>query len=221
MRFIPHTQERGDICYCMKKKDWTNQKYCRLTFIQPTEERTKSNRILWELRCDCGTIISADAYAVRSGHTSSCGCLRIENASYNASLGNHRKYDPIISSARRVWTVNRYSEECDFETFFTLSQKNCFYCNRPPTRIYNAAMTTPSNFTGERQLQHGNFTYNGLDRIDSAKGHEPSNVVPCCFDCNKAKSALSSDEFLRLIELIYNHRVALTKTHSPIPDPKT
>lgn len=33
----------------------------------------------WKVRCDCGEIFEVTATNVKSGHTKSCGCLRIEN----------------------------------------------------------------------------------------------------------------------------------------------
>lgn len=33
----------------------------------------------------------------------------------------------------------------------------------------------------------GDLNNVGLDRVDNTKGHEQSNVVPCCYDCNCAR----------------------------------
>lgn len=35
----------------------------------------------------------------------------------------------------------------------------------------------------------------GIDRIDSSKGYESSNVVPACEQCNKAKLDYTPQEF--------------------------
>lgn len=39
----------------------------------------------------------------------------------------------------------------------------------------------------------------GLDRIDNNRGHEIGNVVPCCYDCNVARSNNFSMEEMKLI----------------------
>src|SRR3990172_1274719 len=38
----------------------------------------------------------------------------------------------------------------------------------------------------------------GLDRRDSKIGYILGNIVPCCWTCNKAKSAMSDQEFVDL-----------------------
>lgn len=43
----------------------------------------------------------------------------------------------------------------------------------------------------------------GIDRLDSLKGYEKSNSVPCCTKCNFAKSTMTVDEFKEHITLIY------------------
>jgi hypothetical protein len=43
-----------------------------------------------------------------------------------------------------------------------------------------------------------NFTRpNGIDRVDNTLGYELGNVIPCCSVCNRAKSNLPLDYFLR------------------------
>src|ERR1700734_2751344 len=113
----------------MKRKDFTNRKYNRLTFVRLSDRRTKDNRLLWEVLCDCGTTTLVDSYSVSSGHTKSCGCLVSETAPKNSKLGK-RKYDPITTSARRVWTTSTYRQDCEFEVFLEMSQKDCHYCGR-------------------------------------------------------------------------------------------
>lgn len=55
------------------------------------------------------------------------------------------------------------------------------------------------------QKTEGNFTYNGLDRIDSSKGHTLDNVVTCCATCNYMKRSMTHDEFIDHIDKVYNH----------------
>lgn len=185
-------------------KNWANQKFYRLTLIKATSAKRRSS-ILWEALCDCGNITLVIPYEVRSGNTTSCGCFKRELLKQIGSENGKkcRKYNPIISSARVVWS---HYKDCSFELFLKLSQQNCFYCGREPHRTWNVGSKKKSGYyNSEYQNINGNFTYNGIDRIDSSKGHSEDNIVPCCWDCNKAKMDLSLSKFINLIELIYHN----------------
>ena len=59
-------------------KDLTGQKIHRLTFLEFVG-RNETRNARWKVRCECGTIFEVTATNVKSGHTKSCGCYRIEN----------------------------------------------------------------------------------------------------------------------------------------------
>jgi hypothetical protein len=183
-----------------KFKDFTGQTFNDLTFIKPTND-TYRGSVIWELRCGCGNIITKAACYVIRGITKSCGCKTSE---LRAEVGaRSRKLDPRISSARSIWR-RVYNDGCDFETFMILSQQPCTYCGSLPHRIFNVYDLD------KRHPKRGeaDFIYNGLDRIDNSKGHLPSNVVPCCTNCNMMKASLSVDAFIDHIKLIYDHQMA-------------
>lgn len=54
------------------------QKFGRLTALQRLGSRDK--KVFWAFKCDCGTVVEMAATFVVRGHTSSCGCLRIERS---------------------------------------------------------------------------------------------------------------------------------------------
>ena len=58
------------------KEDIAGKKYNRLTLVRPAYK--KGTRWIWECLCDCGNITFLESYAVKSGHTKSCGCLYLE-----------------------------------------------------------------------------------------------------------------------------------------------
>lgn len=180
-------------------KDWTGQKFGRLTFIKPTAQKS-SMGIKWETLCDCGKTTIVSPRNVKGigpqAKTQSCGCLGREQ---------RRLYDPVESSARDVH--RRYNDgDISFEDFYRLSQQACHYCGALPSTTYNYG-SRPSRLARTSALQQtqGNFIYNGLDRVDSSKGHTLDNVVPCCWLCNLWKSRLSVEEFLLHNERIYLH----------------
>jgi hypothetical protein len=49
------------------------------------------------------------------------------------------------------------------------------------------------------------LSFNGIDRINSAHGYVPGNVVPCCKVCNFMKQSLTQSEFIDNIRLILKH----------------
>jgi len=180
-------------------KNRTAQKFYKLTFIKPTALR-RNQAIVWEAMCECGNTTFVVPNSVINGTTTSCGCYAI---SVRRQSGlQRRKYNPMISTARAVWLATY--KECEFELFFQKSQEACHYCARPPHRIWNV-MNGGSKSCSSFQKEHGNFIYNGLDRIDSNKTHTPDNIVPCCADCNRAKSDMPLQDFLDLIKKIYDH----------------
>ena len=59
----------------------------------------------------------------------------------------------------------------------------CYYCESPPNN--------------KRTTKYWELVYSGIDRIDSDRGYETTNVVPCCIICNKAKNDLGLGDFVR------------------------
>ena len=67
--------------------DLTGQKYGRLTVLErgPNEfvGKTKIPFVRWVCRCDCGNEVIVRGNDLKSGHTKSCGCLRVDEAVKN------------------------------------------------------------------------------------------------------------------------------------------
>ena len=66
-------------CGCLKIEDLTGRKFGRLTAVQPTEER-RGGAVVWRCVCDCGNMKFVVAKNLKSGRTTSCGCLIRERA---------------------------------------------------------------------------------------------------------------------------------------------
>ena len=61
--------------------DLTNLQFNKLTIVKKSEERTATNKILWECKCSCGNpkTVFVNTQDLKSGHTTSCGeCKRFE-----------------------------------------------------------------------------------------------------------------------------------------------
>ena len=56
-------------------KDITGQRFGMLVAIRKTAER-RNSRVVWECKCDCGNTAFVPAVYLRSGYTTSCGCMQ-------------------------------------------------------------------------------------------------------------------------------------------------
>lgn len=70
-------------CGCLQKlrageanqKDITNQKFGKLTAVEPIG-KTKRSTIIWKCMCECGNTVNVAIDHLTSGNTQSCGCLQ-------------------------------------------------------------------------------------------------------------------------------------------------
>lgn len=70
------------------------------------------------------------------------------------------------------------------EEFLLFWNKPCYYCNSEINTI-------------------------GLDRVDSDKGYEISNIVPCCSRCNMAKSDMNILKYIEhCAKVIHNFKMS-------------
>lgn len=57
------------------------QRFGRLVVLRRLENKMQPNgstKVIWECICDCGNIVNVTDTHLRSGHTTSCGCVRTE-----------------------------------------------------------------------------------------------------------------------------------------------
>ena len=62
-----------------------------------------------------------------------------------------------------------------------------------------------------RRRGNGDYTYNGIDRVDNTRGYTLDNVVPCCFKCNRAKDTMTKEEFLEWVGRVATHSLGTKK----------
>jgi hypothetical protein len=86
--------------------------------------------------------------------------------------------------------IRGYEFNLSMEEFEKLTQMLCHYCGDDPN---NKASTHVST---------GFFYYNGIDRKDNSLGYFKENCVPCCRVCNRAKQAMSYDDFVTWISRV-------------------
>jgi 5-methylcytosine-specific restriction endonuclease McrA len=174
----------------------------RLTVVQKLNKRS-----LYLFRCTCGKEVKAISSRVSSGNTTSCGCLRQDTCS---RMGSHwgkinggkyqkPKLKKGIDAAHRLRrSYMRYARKRKLlfglseSDFIRLTSQDCFYCGRPPASVAR----------GRQKKFRSDYVYNGLDRINNRGNYDINNVVPCCYDCNKAKGARTKTEFLAWIKTV-------------------
>jgi 5-methylcytosine-specific restriction endonuclease McrA len=109
----------------------------------------------------------------------------------------------IIKQRKKPWSLT------DAQAAW-LSQQPCFYCGKKPSQLRKKCI------------------YSGIDRIDSKKGYEIGNVVPCCKSCNIAKNTMTIGQFRDWVTAVYLHwllpninTVSNSKPEQPLVAPKT
>lgn len=168
-------------------KDLTGVRFGRLVALRPIGRDWK-HRILWECKCDCGTVDVWHSHRLSNARrTNSCGCLKRE------AFANRRKE----GSAFKVYLRDIKAQAKKRGLLMTISDEEvknltgmcCHYCGSEPANTLIRGCEK--------------FVYNGIDRIDSALGYESGNVISACGICNLAKKNLSYNMFKSWIKKAY------------------
>ena len=160
------------------------QRFGRLTVIE-RDENNEWSKPQWLCKCDCGEETVVLAANLRKGATKSCGCFRNDLSKERFSLPKGRAaFNNLLKTYKRGARDRGLSWKLSKKQFYKLTKQSCHYCGVSPS----------GSFGGERY--NGNYTFNGVDRVDNGMGYIPKNVVPCCEQCNRAKRTLGLDEFL-------------------------
>lgn len=149
----------------------------------------------FRFRCDCGAVVVRTLMDVRRLDTMSCGCLKSDNL---AKKPAHNRLSEGESSFRNLYyTYKRRAKamgiefDLSLDAFRNITKQDCSYCGAPPLQEKRA-----------HRSSHGEYLYNGLDRVDNSAGYEPWNVVACCGVCNRAKGVMGRKDFIRLAKSI-------------------
>lgn len=183
-----------------------NKKIVVVECIEPSKGMSNCGG-LWKAQCDCGNTKLVKGYQVIN--IDSCGCAvkeRIENLSKGL-----RKY--------RERTINsRYTVHCkgaEARDMTPLSREEWLKIVFLPCQ-YCGSFDTRNDFRGNRyrhtmisvpkeEVNKYEIKMNGVDRVDSSKGYEVGNCVPCCYRCNCMKRNYTLEEFLGKIKSVYEH----------------
>lgn len=185
-----------------KFKDLTGNVYGRLTVIRldsrKIKPKSKLPSIYWLCKCICGKEKIIAGSSLRQNLTKSCGCIVKESGlkiSRNRS-SPRGAFDDLYNVYKRNAKRRNLIFNLTIDDFKILTSNNCHYCSIPPLQIRKSQ----SKYNPESK----NYTYNGIDRLDSTKGYILENVVSCCHTCNIMKRDQSYIAFLYRIDKIYN-----------------
>lgn len=96
------------------KVEIAGKKFGKLTVIKYIGI-TVAGRSLWECKCECGNITTAEYSNLKRGHTTSCGCVKRKHGmSYKAI---YQEWLRIKEKSDTVWAYN-------FESFKNWAEKN-------------------------------------------------------------------------------------------------
>lgn len=181
----------------MQTIDEAGKRYGRLTVIERATEPA-GNGARWLCACDCGKQTVVLGSLLRRGTTQSCGCLRSDSIVRATAACRLPKGEAalnwIFNDAQR--RAKRYGVEwgLDREQFREIISQPCAYCG-----------IESSNDFGDKHGFNGGIKYNGIDRVDNARGYVLGNVAACCRSCNIAKNDRTVEEFRQWAQRLHEH----------------
>lgn len=145
--------------------DLTGEKYGRLTVVG--FDRVQNRKSYWKCVCDCGLTVVVPGNSLRSGNTSSCGCLKRE---LTAAQGRaNRKHGEGHDNKTRLYTIwcgmRQRCNNSNHHAFSLYGGKGVKVCDE--WNDYTAFKSWA--------LSHGYADNLCIDRIDPSKGYCPDN----------------------------------------------
>lgn len=153
-------------CGCLKSRNLTGERFGRLRVLGDSGDR-KNRHILWDCLCDCGNHVKLDTFSLRSGHTSSCGCLMRDTVSMQFT-----KHGESASRLYVVWCgmISRCTNP-HHSSFHNYGGRGISVCDEWRDNYESFASWAIENGY-DPDAPHGKCT---LDRIDNDGDYEPSN----------------------------------------------
>lgn len=171
------------------------EKFNSLTLLKVMDYKDNHGNSIWKCLCDCGKEKFALACRVRNGYAKNCGSCR----PHKKPPGNVASKLIYTSYKRRAEQKLKLNFDLSFEDFIKITQLPCYYCGTERSN-----KNDPLRDNGQPATT-GAFYYNGIDRVDNAKGYSLDNCVSCCRQCNCSKSNYSKEEFIAWINKSYEY----------------
>lgn len=181
-------------CEAWKDKTLIGKRFGKLVVserLEPGQLKNGKGFARWRCVCDCGGEKITESQNLTKGKTTHCGCIkRISHlrGEYGASTRKR-----VLDSYKRNAEKRNYDWDISDEKAFELFSGDCVFCNSPP------ATTT------KRDRLYGEFTYNGIDRINNNLGYIAENVQSCCKICNIGKGTVTPKEWIEHCKRVANN----------------
>jgi hypothetical protein len=111
--------------------DMIGQKHGRLTVLArgPNVDKTRAS---WVCECVCGSQITVDGKKLRSGHTKSCGCYRVEVTAPKQGKSNLKHGQSLTKGYRRYHSrLREIAEARQTPKWADRKAIRDFYINKP------------------------------------------------------------------------------------------
>jgi len=149
--------------------DLTGQRFGRLVVLEEAG-RSKSGKVMWLCRCDCGNETVTVTGSLKNGETKSCGCLQKEKAIITASYARAVKSSKIRTKNQHLYKVwynmlARCTDSQD-ESYPNYGGRGIHVCAEWQNDFYAFQSWA---------LGHGFSPELTIDRIDNSGDYAPDN----------------------------------------------
>ena len=145
-----------------------------------SQAESKGEQKYWNCKCSCGNIQSVRGISLVAERSAKCmKCSRAENGIKRIRDDFHVASGAVLQQYKRNAKIRKIEFKLTKDELKSIIIKDCYYCGALPS------------------------VYNGIDRLDNSKGYVLDNCVPCCFNCNWAKSDMTVEQFKNWIKRIY------------------
>ena len=149
---------------------------------------TKSGVRLYSVLCLlCGSVTDKRLQTI--DNAKSCGCMQSKRgvkafgSGRRTAEGTRVEINTLISIYKSNAKKRNIIFDLTYHQFEALVDSRCYFCG-------DAGGNTL------RKKNYDDYNYTGIDRIDNEVGYLPSNCVPCCSWCNRAKNNGTLENFI-------------------------
>jgi len=198
----------------MRLIDLVGHRFGKLTVLARSERNNKHGQPFWICLCDCGSSKEILGFNLRHGHSTSCGCSRIEvlargRATQKVGGKNGRAqaamratgdtYLPSTDEWYRRCAGRYYEAQTGgIPLGFATVQEFATYCkNIAPTHCPILGIELKRGC--EKMIANPS-----VDRIVPDKGYVPGNIQIISNKANMMKNSASMDELMKFAEWIFD-----------------
>lgn len=135
----------------------------------------------------CGSVTDKRLQTIEKAK--SCGCMqskrskRVAGSGRRTPEGTRVEINNLISIYKSNARKRGISFDLTYTQFETLVDSECYFCGDIGGNTL-------------RKRGYNDYNYTGIDRIDNSVGYLPSNCIPCCSWCNRAKNNGTLENFV-------------------------